>query len=858
MLNKTNMKRILFGLFLALFATVSANAQLVVSGNIDINGTTTWTNNNIYILQGFVKLTAGDTLVIQPGTVIKGDFTTKGSLIIERDAYIVAEGTMQQPIVFTSQKAVGQRAYGDWGGLIICGRGAVNQPANATNGTEAGEAIVEGGVGSIYGGGASPEENDNSGILRFVRIEFGGIPFQPNSEINGLTLCGVGAGTTIDHVQVSFCGDDAFEWFGGSVNAKNLVSYRNWDDDFDTDFGYHGHVQYGLVVRDPQIADQSGSNGFESDNDAQGTTNTPNTQPVFSNITVVGPLTFNSTINSNYKRALHLRRNTRCSVFNSIFVGYPIGLMIESTSTQGNATNDLLRFRNNTLVQMSDTLFANTTSGLSSVENNVNGSFNLTNWFGSFNNGIANSSADVLFNSISLTNPEFTLNAASAFNTGASFTDSYLQNEHFNTVDFRGAFGSEDWTSCWTNYDPQNTPYNAATDNAFNTTISSTDDLSMCEGSSATLVASSQSTDVTHVWSNGSSASEITVNAAGDYSVIATNGMGCTSVSNTLSIVVNELPSVSITADGPTSFCTGGSVVISSSQSEGNIWSNDQTSSSITVSQSGTYSVDYTDANGCEATSNIISVNVSDSPVPTISASGSTTICDGSSVTLTSSVGESYEWRFNNNVIGNNSNSIDATSEGLYTVTVTNSNACDGVGESDAILVSVNPSPTADASYNQTFGSYSVQFLNNSINATSYSWDFGDGQTSTQANPVHTYANGGDYVVTLTAINGDCEDVMTIELGSVSVQEMDNSAVLNVYPNPANEQLTIAASNVEGNITVRFFSLTGQLVKNEVINHTNGSFLQSINLNDVSEGMYLVEVLGEKGLLQATRVVVRK
>ncbi|MFM7770088.1 MAG: T9SS C-terminal target domain-containing protein, partial [Bacteroidota bacterium] len=309
------MKKGLLALAL-MVASIGSFAQIVVSGNIDINGRTTWTNNNIYILSGFVKVTANDTLVIQPGTIIKGDLVTKGSLIIERDAYLHAEGTAEQPIVMTSQKSAGQRSYGDWGGLIICGRGAVNAPANAGNGTAAGEAVVEGGVGSSYGGGANPEANDNSGIIRYVRIEFGGIPFQPNSEINGLTLCGVGNGTTIDHVQVSYCGDDAFEWFGGNVNVKNIIAYRNWDDDFDTDFGYQGNVQFALSVRDPQIADQSGSNGFESDNDAAGSTATPNTRAKFSNVTIIGPYAFNSTINSNYKRALHLRRRTETSAFN--------------------------------------------------------------------------------------------------------------------------------------------------------------------------------------------------------------------------------------------------------------------------------------------------------------------------------------------------------------------------------------------------------------------------------------------------------------------------------------------------------------------------------------------------------------
>ena len=115
------MKKVLLALAL-MIASIGSYAQIVVSGNIDINGTTTWTNDNIYILSVFVKVTANDTLVIEPGTIIKGDLVTKGSLIIERDAYLHAEGTPEQPIVMTSQKAPGQRSYGDWGGLILCGR----------------------------------------------------------------------------------------------------------------------------------------------------------------------------------------------------------------------------------------------------------------------------------------------------------------------------------------------------------------------------------------------------------------------------------------------------------------------------------------------------------------------------------------------------------------------------------------------------------------------------------------------------------------------------------------------------------------------------------------------------------------
>ncbi len=294
----------------ALFATTLAQASTIeVSGNITTN--TTWTNNNAYLVKGFVYVKSGATLTIQPGTVIYGDKDSKGAVIIEQSAKIMAEGTADQPIIFTSALPPGQRNYGDWGGLIICGRAPINVPG--------GTAVIEGGVGSSYGG---TDANDNSGVLRYVRIEFPDIAFQPNNEINGLTLGGVGAGTTIEHVQVSYSGDDGFEFFGGTVNAKYLISHRTLDDDFDTDFGYSGKVQYAVCLRDPNAADASASHGFESDNDAQGTTNTPKTSAVFSNITLVGPQANSGVaVNANYRRAAHLRRNTEFSFYNSVVLG---------------------------------------------------------------------------------------------------------------------------------------------------------------------------------------------------------------------------------------------------------------------------------------------------------------------------------------------------------------------------------------------------------------------------------------------------------------------------------------------------------------------------------------------------------
>jgi PKD repeat protein len=439
------MKKILLTLQIALGA-IFANAQIIKQG--DITASETWTNDNIYILNGFVYVKAPAVLTIEPGTIIKGDFNSKGTLIIERGAKIIAQGTPEMPIVFTSQKNAGQRNFGDWGGLMIAGNASLNQPG--------GTATFEGGVGTIYGGGANPNDDDSSGVVSYVRIEFGGIAFQPNSEVNGLTLGAVGRKTKIDHVQVSYTGDDAFEWFGGTVNAKYLIAHRNWDDDFDTDFGFRGKIQYGLVLRDPAIADQSGSNGFESDNDATGTTNTPITEPTFSNITVIGPYSFNSTINPDYKRALHLRRNTRTSVFNSVFTGYPFGLLIDGSSTHANATNNDLKFKNNVLCHMADTLAA-ASSGA-----NVSGAFNITNWYNAAgqNNTNINQTSQLGYNNISLTAPDMTLSPSSPLTSGADFTDSKLQGGFFETTTYRGAMNSEDWTKCWAEWNPQNENYN--------------------------------------------------------------------------------------------------------------------------------------------------------------------------------------------------------------------------------------------------------------------------------------------------------------------------------------------------------------------------------------------------------------
>ncbi|MCS6992008.1 MAG: T9SS type A sorting domain-containing protein [Chitinophagales bacterium] len=443
-----------FTLSALLVAFVQSRADEVISGYITQN--TTLTNDKIWLLQGFVYVTNGATLTIEPGTIIKGDKATKGALIITRGAKLIANGTAQQPIVFTSNGPVGFRNYGDWGGIILLGRASINQPG--------GEAVIEGGVedgqgNGTYGGGLNPDDNDNSGILRYVRIEFCGIAFQPNSEINGLTCGGVGRGTTLEYIQVSFCGDDAFEFFGGTVNAKYLISYRTLDDDFDTDNGYRGLIQFAYALRDPAIADVSGSNGFESDNDPTGSPNTPFTQTVFSNITIAGPRATSSTsINGSYRRAAHLRRNTRTSIYNSVLMGFPTGIMIDGSACEANATNDILQVRNTVI------------SGCTNNFEVASGStFDISGWFNnaSYNNKTYSSNTALgLKDPFNLTNPNPLPSDTSLLLSGADFTHAALSDPFFTQVTYRGAFGTVNWTEGWAEWNPNNVPYTGISESA--------------------------------------------------------------------------------------------------------------------------------------------------------------------------------------------------------------------------------------------------------------------------------------------------------------------------------------------------------------------------------------------------------
>ncbi|AMM51274.1 hypothetical protein TH61_08955 [Rufibacter sp. DG15C] len=412
---------------------VVTKGQGVLQGTITANRTLD--ADTVYTLKGFVYVDNNATLTIEAGTLIKGEKSSQGTLIVKRGAKIMAQGTTEKPIVFTSNQPKGQRAPGDWGGVVILGKAKQNQTS---------EPVVEGGPDAYYGG---TNDADNSGVFSYVRIEFAGYPLQPNKELNGLTMGAVGSGTKIDHVQVSFGGDDAFEWFGGTVNASHLVAYKNTDDMFDTDFGYSGRVQFALGVSDPNlwdVASGGASNGFESDNDGSGSTLTPLTTGIFSNVTIIGPGA-NLPTGAQFGQGAHLKKGTSLSIRNSIISGFNKGITLDGGLVEGYAQNNSIKIMNNIVAGAGSNTAVNKASSSTSA-------FNASDWFSasSYNNGIKTTAELGLS-----TSAPYMPNTGSMALTGASFTGL----TGFENVTHLGAFGTTNWTTGWTNWDPQNTDY---------------------------------------------------------------------------------------------------------------------------------------------------------------------------------------------------------------------------------------------------------------------------------------------------------------------------------------------------------------------------------------------------------------
>lgn len=439
-----------------------------------ITGRVQLSNKKIYGLNGYVFVDNGGVLAIDPGTIIVGDTVGENSAIcINRGGKIYAKGTPTMPIVMTSSAVVGQRRGGDWGGVLICGNASTNHPG--------GEAALEGGIADDantrtrgwFGGKTTPNDDDSSGVMQYVRIEFAGIAAAPNQELNSLTMGGVGRKTIIDHIQVSYGNDDAYEWFGGTVNAKYLIAIGTLDDDFDGDNGWRGKVQYGLVQRFKERADVSTSQAFEMDNDASGSFNSPLSQPIFSNITAIGPLVDTSwtatatgsaanTFHNRFGAGAQIRRNSRASIFNTVFVGWPRGIEILGATTQGAALRDSSAFRNNSWY------------GVKGQALRVDGTTPLIDdaWF--TNSALGNILDAETANNAKLTNPfAVGLNfnplpqPDAAYLNNAGFTKAgtvSIDDNFFEKVTYRGAFSNviaQRWDLPWSEYDPINKEYKA-------------------------------------------------------------------------------------------------------------------------------------------------------------------------------------------------------------------------------------------------------------------------------------------------------------------------------------------------------------------------------------------------------------
>lgn len=274
-----------------------------------------------WVLRGAVFVDSGATLTIQPGTRVVGELATLGTLVIAQGARIYAVGTATAPIQFTSDQPIGQRARGDWGGLIINGRAPLNVPG--------GIALGEGDTGQY--GGTDPD--DNSGILQYVRVEFAGIEFSPDNELNGIAFQGVGRGTIVDHVQVKYNKDDCYEFFGGTVDATHIIATSCGDDSIDWTQGWTGRVQFAIVN---QMADDA-DNGFEADNNANNNDLLPRSAPVMYNFTLLGDPDTNEGNESD--DGMLIREGTAGTFRNFIVYGFKEwGVNVDHTATinQGN------------------------------------------------------------------------------------------------------------------------------------------------------------------------------------------------------------------------------------------------------------------------------------------------------------------------------------------------------------------------------------------------------------------------------------------------------------------------------------------------------------------------------------------
>jgi hypothetical protein len=317
----------------------------------------TLTADVVWTLKDVTHVIAPATLTIEPCTRIEGTKSPIGVLVIAKGAKIDAQGKENEPILFTSPQPAGSREAGDWGGVILLGKARTNT----------GDSVVEGLADlpeNHYGG---DDDEDDSGIMTYVRIEYGGYELSTDNEVNGLTLGGVGRGTTIHHIMVNNSLDDCFEWFGGTVDADHLICNVDGDDMFDTDTGYSGTITnlFGRKRANPS-ADPA---GYEWDGNRNNHTATPRTRPVAKNATLCG---FGVDVGKTTYAAV-LRRGVTGEIDHLVAVGFDYGLDVRDGF--GDLGNPAVKITNSTLFDMRLSNVAN-----AGETDNDNG-FNDTAWF---------------------------------------------------------------------------------------------------------------------------------------------------------------------------------------------------------------------------------------------------------------------------------------------------------------------------------------------------------------------------------------------------------------------------------------------------------------------------------------------
>jgi hypothetical protein len=428
----------------AMVATQNQSAKLTAATQQTITikddgsgiGTQTWTANNIYLLDGFCFVNDGQTLTIEPGTVIKGkpgQGVNASALIVARGGKIMAEGTKEKPIIFTAEAddlngSVGDLDDGLWGGVILLGKARLNTvPAEQQI-----EGIPQTEPRGIYGGS---DDADNSGVLKYISIRHGGTDIGAGNEINGLTLGAVGSATVIDYIEVIANKDDGIEFFGGDPRVKHFLSVFNGDDSFDYDQGFRGYGQFWLAIQGFDRGDRIG----EHDGGTDPETGSPLATPTIYNVTYIGQG------DAAGKRTITFRDNAGGTYANSIFYNQHHGIDIEYLATECSWTrfeNGDLHILNNVFYQIADTmpLFVKAYNGVTADQITA-ANDTLSSYFASQGNQVADPG-------LSIANNKWQVVPSAHVSENLA---SYPTSSWFDEVNYRGAIDpANNWIEGWT------------------------------------------------------------------------------------------------------------------------------------------------------------------------------------------------------------------------------------------------------------------------------------------------------------------------------------------------------------------------------------------------------------------------